>query len=104
MGVALVFTKKNKNYHRRNASQLQDGGFLEDFFAVYPEAWVALDTANLVTFFAGKNAQIFFLVQPGPKYHIDKERSHLHLLSTYIYMRYYKTSFVNRPCQLVAQL
>ena len=53
MEVALVFTKKKKqNYRTRNANQSQDGGFLEDFFAVCPETWVALDTANLVTFFA----------------------------------------------------
>ena len=35
-------------------------------------------------------------------YHIDKDRPHLHLLSTHIYIGYYKTSFDNRPRQLVA--
>ena len=52
MGIALVFTKKNKNYRTRNTSQSQDGGFLDDLFAVCPETWVALDTANLVTVFS----------------------------------------------------
>ena len=34
--------------------------------------------------------------------HSDKEKPHLHLLSTHFYIRVYKTSFVNRPRQLVA--
>ena len=37
-------------------------------------------------------------------YHIDKERPPLHLLSTHIYIRYYKISFVNRPRQLFIYL
>ena len=62
MGVALVFTKKKQKLsHARNASQSQDGGFLEDLFAVCRETWVALDTSNLVTFFSEvwQNAPIF---------------------------------------------
>ena len=51
-GLHLFLGRKNKNYRTRNASQSQDGGFLEDLFAVCPETWVALDTANLVTFFS----------------------------------------------------
>ena len=35
-------------------------------------------------------------------FHIDKEKPHLHLLSTHIYICDYNTSFVNRPRQLVA--
>ena len=34
--------------------------------------------------------------------HSDKEKPHMHLLSTHFYIRDYKTSFVNRPRQLVA--
>ena len=49
-GGCTCFSEK-KNYPTRNASQSQDGGFLEDLLAVCPETWVALDTANLVTFF-----------------------------------------------------
>ena len=68
VGVALFLRRKNKNYRTRNASQSQDGGFLEDLFAVCPETWVALDTANLVTFFSEvwQKCTKFFLVQPGP--------------------------------------
>ena len=33
---------------------------------------------------------------------LDKEKSHLHLLSTHFYIRDYKTNLVNRPRQLVA--
>ena len=64
----LFLRRKNKNYRTRNASQSQDGGFLEHFFAVCPETWVALDTANLVTFFAEvwQKCTNLFLVQPGP--------------------------------------
>ena len=67
-GLHLFLRRKNKNYRTRNASQSQDGGFLEDFFAVCPETWVALDTANLVTFFAEvwQKCTNFFLVQSGP--------------------------------------
>ena len=36
------------------------------------------------------------------QHHNDKEKPHLHLLSTHFYIRDYKTSFVNRPRQLVA--
>ena len=68
MGIALVFTKKSKNHRTRNASQSQDGGFLEDLFAVCPETWVALDKANFVTFFSEvwQKCTKFVLVQPGP--------------------------------------
>ena len=68
-GCTCFYEEKNKNYRTRNASQSQDGGFLEDFFAVCPETWVALDTANLVTFFAEvwQKCTNFFLVQSGPK-------------------------------------
>ena len=67
-GLHLFLRRKNKNYRTRDASQSQDGGFLEDFLAVCPETWVALDTANLVTFFAEvwQKCTNFFLVQPGP--------------------------------------
>ena len=67
-GLHLFLRRKNKNYRTRNASQSQGGGFLEDFFAVCPETWVALDTANLITFFAEvwQNCTNFFLAQPGP--------------------------------------
>ena len=51
-GLHSFLRRKNKNYRTRKASQSQDGGFPEDLFAVCPETWVALDTANLVTFFA----------------------------------------------------
>ena len=60
MGATLVLREKNKHYLTHNASQSQDGGVLEDLFAVYPETFVALDTANLVTFLfqkSGKKAQ-----------------------------------------------
>ena len=67
-GLHLLLRRKNKNYRTRNASQSQDGGFLEDLFAVCPETWVALDTANLVTFFSEvwQKCTNFFLVQPAP--------------------------------------
>ena len=42
----LFLRRKNQNYRTRNACQSQDGGFLEEFFAVCPETWVALDKAN----------------------------------------------------------
>ena len=35
-------------------------------------------------------------------YYTDKEKPHLHLLSTHIYIHDYNTSFVNTPRQLVA--
>ena len=35
------------------------------------------------------------------QHHSDKEKPHLHLLSTHFYIRDYKTIFVNRPRQLV---
>ena len=77
MGVALVFAKKKQNYRTRNACQSQDGGFQEDFFAVCPETWVALDAANLVTFFAEvwQKCTIFFLVQPGPKTKAKRDKT-----------------------------
>ena len=67
-GLHLFLRRKNKNYRTCNVCQSQDGGFLEDLFAVCPETWVALDTANLVTFFAEvwQKRTHFFLVQPGP--------------------------------------
>ena len=68
-GCTCFYEKKNnKNYRTSKACQSQDGGFLEDLFAVFPGTWVALDTANLVTFFAEvwQKCTIFFLVQPGP--------------------------------------
>ena len=46
-GLHLFLRRKNKNYHTHNASQSQDGGFLEVLFAVCPETWVALDTATV---------------------------------------------------------
>ena len=49
-GLHLFIRRKSKNFRTLNASQSQDGGFFEDLFAVCPETWVALDTANLVTF------------------------------------------------------
>ena len=48
----MFLRRKDKNSRTCSASQVQDGGFLEDLFAVCPETWVALDTANLVTFFS----------------------------------------------------
>ena len=68
-GLHLFLRRKNRNHPTCNASQSQDGGFLEDLFAVCPETWVALDTANLVTFFSEvlQKCTKFSLVQPGPK-------------------------------------
>ena len=68
MGVAIVFTKKKQKLSHAQASQSQEGGFLEDLFAVCLETWVALDTANLVTFFSEvwQKYTNFFLVHPGP--------------------------------------
>ena len=68
-GLHLFLRRQNKNYRTRNASQSQDGGFLEDLFAVCPETWVALGTANLVTFFSEvwQKCTKFYLVQPCPK-------------------------------------
>ena len=68
-GLHLFLRRKNKNYRTRKACQSQDGGFLEDLFAVCPETWVALDTANLVTSVFAEVWQKFtnfFPMQPCP--------------------------------------
>ena len=53
----------------RNVCQSQDSGILEDLFAVCPETWVALDTANLITLFAEvwRKCTNLFLVETGNK-------------------------------------
>ena len=60
--------EKKKLSHAQRVPITLDRGLHEDFFAVCPETRVALDTANLVTFFADvcQKCTIFFLVQPGP--------------------------------------
>ena len=67
-GGCTCFYEEKKYYRTRNPHQSQDGAFLEDLFAVCQETWVALDTANLVTFFAEvwQKCTNFLLVQPGP--------------------------------------
>ena len=63
-GCTCFYEEKTKINRTRKASQSQDGGFLEDLFAVCPETWVVLGTANLVTFL--QKCTDVFLVQPGP--------------------------------------
>ena len=64
-GLHLFLRRKKQNHRACNAGQSQDGGFLEDLFAVCPEIWVALDTARLVTFLAEvlQKYTNFFLVK-----------------------------------------
>ena len=57
-GLQLFLQRKNKNHCTYYASQSQDNGVLEDLFAVCQEKWVALDTANLVTFFFTRRAKL----------------------------------------------
>ena len=67
-GLHSFLQRKSKNRRTYNMGKSQDSGFLEDLFAVCPEA-IALDTANLVTFFFSEVWQKctkFILVQPGP--------------------------------------
>ena len=67
-GCTCFYEAKTKIMARATSAKSQDSGFLEHLFAVCPETWVALDTANLVTFFAEvwQKCTNFFLVQPGP--------------------------------------
>ena len=70
MRVPLVFTKKKKKILARatRANYETAASNVEDLFAVCSETWVALDTANFVTFFSEvwQKFAKFVLVQPGP--------------------------------------
>ena len=67
-GCTCFCEEKTKIIARAKRANHKTAASLKIFFAVCPETWVALDTANLVTFFAEvwQKCTNFSLVQPGP--------------------------------------